>query len=60
MSVDFERMAAHLPADQRKQLGRQYRHGAKNETTAFLSGFFLGILAYTTSISESGRVALPI
>ena len=43
MSVDFERMVAHLPADQRKQLSRQYRHGAKNETTAFLSGFFLGI-----------------
>ncbi len=36
-------MAAHLPAGQRKQLSRQYRHGAKNETTAFLSGFFLGI-----------------
>lgn len=36
-------MAAHLPADQRKQLSRQYRHGAKNETAAFLSGFFLGI-----------------
>jgi TM2 domain-containing membrane protein YozV len=43
MSVDFDRMAAHLPADQRKQLSRQYRRGAKNETTAFLSGFFLGI-----------------
>ncbi|HEY1389380.1 MAG TPA: TM2 domain-containing protein [Ktedonobacterales bacterium] len=43
MSVDFERMAAHLPADQRKQLGRQYRRSAKNETTAFLSCFFLGI-----------------
>lgn len=36
-------MAANLPADQRKQLSRQYRRGAKNETTAFLSGFFLGI-----------------
>lgn len=43
MSVDFERMAANLPADQRKQLGRQYRRSAKNETTAFLSCFFLGI-----------------
>jgi TM2 domain-containing membrane protein YozV len=43
MSVDFDRMAAHLPADQRKQLSRQYRRGAKNETAAFLSGFFLGI-----------------
>jgi TM2 domain-containing membrane protein YozV len=43
MSVDFDRMAAHLPAGQRKQLSREYRHGAKNETTAFLSGFFLGI-----------------
>lgn len=43
MSVDFDRMAAHLPADQRKQLARQYRHEAKNETTAFLSAFFLGI-----------------
>lgn len=43
MSVDFDRMAAHLPADQRKQLSRQYRRGAKNDTTAFLSGFFLGI-----------------
>ena len=43
MSVDFERMVAHLPADQRKQLSRQYRHDAKDETTAFLSGFFLGI-----------------
>ncbi len=43
MSVDFERMAAHLPADQRKDLGRTYRRSAKNETTAFLSCFFLGI-----------------
>ncbi len=43
MSVDFERMAANLPADQRKRLGRQYRRSAKNETTAFLSCFFLGI-----------------
>src|SRR6185312_10295297 len=43
MSVDFDRMAAHLPAGQHKELSRQYRHGAKNETTAFLSGFFLGI-----------------
>ncbi|HEU4782684.1 MAG TPA: NINE protein [Ktedonobacterales bacterium] len=43
MSVDFERMAAHLPAGQRKDLGRQYRRSAKNETTAFLSCFFLGI-----------------
>lgn len=43
MSVDFDRMAANLPADQRKQLSRQYRRSAKNETTAFLSAFFLGI-----------------
>ena len=43
MAVDFDRMAAHLPADQRKQLSRQYRRSAKNETTAFLSAFFLGI-----------------
>lgn len=43
MSVDFDRMAAHLPAGQRKELGRQYRRGAKNETAAFLSAFFLGI-----------------
>jgi TM2 domain-containing membrane protein YozV len=43
MSVDFERMAAHLPADQRKDFGRKYRRSAKNETTAFLSCFFLGI-----------------
>ncbi|MGE5335247.1 MAG: TM2 domain-containing protein [Nitrososphaerota archaeon] len=43
MSVDFDRMAANLPADQRKQLSREYRRGAKNETTAFLSCFFLGI-----------------
>jgi hypothetical protein len=43
MSVDFDRMAANLPADQRKQLGRQYRRSEKNETTAFLFCFFLGI-----------------
>jgi TM2 domain len=43
MSVDFDRMAANLPADQRKQLGRQYRRSAKNETATFLSCFFLGI-----------------
>ncbi len=43
MSVDFERMSANLPADQRKQLDHQYRRSAKNETTAFLSCFFLGI-----------------
>ncbi|HEU5347463.1 MAG TPA: NINE protein [Ktedonobacterales bacterium] len=43
MSVDFDRMAANLPADQRKELSRKYRRGAKNETAAFLSCFFLGI-----------------
>lgn len=49
-------MAAHLPADQRKQLGRQYRRGSKNETTAFLSGFFLGIFGvHHFYLGEWGR-----
>ena len=56
MSVDFERMAAHLPTDQRKQLSRQYRRGAKNETAAFLSGFFLGIFGvHHFYLGEWGR-----
>jgi len=56
MSVDFDRMAAHLPADQRKQLSRQYRHSAKNETAAFLSGFFLGIFGvHHFYLGEWGR-----
>jgi TM2 domain len=56
MSVDFDRMAAHLPADQRKQLGRQYRRSEKNETTAFLSCFFLGIFGmHNFYLGEWGR-----
>ncbi|HEX6543787.1 MAG TPA: TM2 domain-containing protein, partial [Ktedonobacterales bacterium] len=49
-------MAANLPADQRKQLSREYRRGAKNDTAAFLSCFFLGIFGiHHLYLGEWGR-----
>lgn len=54
----FEQATAMLPPEQRESLRAAYDRRAKNATTAFLTGYFLGLLgAHWMYLGEWGRAA---